>query len=978
MQPTDETRAKYRLISLGKLKQGVSTAQALPALQALTRLDEMTVRRKLLSGKKASLLTTSDVTRLATLKGKFAAAGLMVEVMEVPVAATAADSGSESRKKRSAGTRLKRVAFGLAAVLLLLAGMVGGLWYWLFQPMDDPTVAVETALVDDHTAALAHANLKQAGRLSQLFRVPLADLASGPNGDTPSLVSILTASGLSVHHLFAAVRTVPGADAIDVLAVATGQFTAEQLRAAVTPHFNVDTAENGRWLLSARSDRSGIRCPGDVALPSRQVWVEAGTNRLVIASSAAGIDRFNLQLHAGGSGSKLGQWQQYRAGKLASAMVFSPRQGTEALPGFAGMIGSQIVASVPNVTSAAVSAEIDVMARGVRINGQIGSNDSNWNSQTATQANKWLTGTRTDSRLTSPAAAQLLDSINIKHDTQTVQADWSITATMLTQLRRSVENTLASALGGRTGKGGDGEIRINDQPVNYQYPFRIADLPVWDNRDSVTAPLYRDGSMVVDFNRLTMSDQGLLELTLDAKTALPEDSDSNALQALLTQQFQITAVTDAEGQSLLSDDRCADRSGQFGTPNHEPSTQGSVFLEQASISKRVHLKEGVTVEDIQAIDARYELSQAVQIKIVTLPLRAGEQIQHGGVTFDLISVGDRSVRYRLTGDPRHLLAVRARNAEGQVLRNNWRSGFGRLNDQHFYGPVAQLEVIMAGAFETRTVNASISNLFQPDPDNEQPATPFALSYAPVERAKWNRYQFVDMRLVRSEPDDWRTFNNDAERVGQISWPGVKMLVSHSESGWSGNPGAHLYLPQMKELLGSMSALSYRLTGEEDPIDHYVPLAFRYNPDDLTLVPQQVVQNQPFGLTHFALDTGQESGTPFAGVEGRIALRLPQRMTSHALALHDLWTGQSIDGIQVTLEAVNRGRFPGYQLRLDGELQNLIAVHGLDKYGNRVIPISRNFQSGGYWTATIPFRDNLSTVQLVTAQEQDVFELPFRF
>lgn len=979
MSANTSQQTRYRLISLGKLKPGVKEADALPKLQALTKLDELMARKKLLAGKKVSLLTTNDVTRLATLKGKFSAVGLMVEVMEIPPEPTPEPESNTTSLKDKLLRYSKRLAWTAAALIVLFLAAGAGLWFWLFQPVDDPTLTAESALVNDRTAAIAHINMTQADKLFQLTRMSLADLMSDANGQLPPPIAVLASPELSVNHLFSAVLAVPGSDEVDVLAVATGEFSAGTLQATLKNYYQLDTLENGRWQLSTRLITDTETCPAEAEPATQPLFAQAQDNLLVVSTSPSALDRFEQNQTSSNVSTSLSQWRTYRDNKLASAMVFSPQQGTAALPGLAGMVGSQVVASVPQLQNTALSAEVDLIARGIRFNGQLGSSDEGWNAQMTMQANQWLNATRTNSNITSPTAADLLAGITVRHDSSAINLDWPITAGNLTQLRRSVENTLASTMGGSMSFGQDQEVRIQEEPVNYQYGFQLANLPAMDLSSANNEPLFHQGPVTVDFSQLDMNDDGFLELAIEAKAAMPEGADDNTLRALLQQQLRITDVQNDNGESLLRDERCTDRSDFFGrSRNHEAEQQGSVFFGAASISKQVRLLENTAVADIHQIQAQYTLTRPTGVQVISVPLVAGEQVTLGDTTFDLVSIGERSVRYRITGNESKLLGVRAKQADGQVLQSSWKSSFGRLNDQHFYGPVSQLEVILASDFESRTINAQLSNLFAPNPETEQPATPFALSYAPVDRAKWNRYQFVDMRLLRPNPEDWRYTSNNATTVGQTSWPGLKLVMTHSSSGWNGNPTAHLYMPLFKELLGSMSALSYRLTNNEDAQEKYVPLGFSYRPEDLTLIPQQTVQNQPFGLTHFTVDTGQDSGSEFAGAQGVLSLRMPQKIQSLNLDLNDLWRGQSIEGIKVTLDAVNRGMFPGYSLRLEGALENLIGIHGIDERGQRVIPTTRNYQSGGYWTATIPFRNNMRSVQLVTAQEQDVFELPFNF
>ncbi|EAR10730.1 hypothetical protein [Reinekea blandensis] len=973
-------KTRYRLISLGRLKPGTNEAEAVKKLQALTKLDELKVRKKLLAGKKTSLLTTDDVTRLASLKGKFSAIGLLVSVAEIPP--EPAQPEPQTAKPSSGPRWLKRLGVGFAGLLILTTALAAAGWFWLFKPIADPALAVESALVTERTAAVTHINLDQVNKLLQLSRTSLTDLAADPVGNAPPLVDILADNSLSLSQAFAAVLANDDGTQPDAIVAVTGTFGEAAMRQALSRHYALTetTSPAGLWQLSAKAAAvdADFHCPGDQAPSESVLYVSLADNRFALATSTAALQRFNVRLSNAQPSASLDSWQTYRANKLASLMVFSPKDGSAALPGMAGMIGSQVIASLPDLNIAALSAEVDLLARGLRLNGQLGSNNAGWNQQVATTATTWLNSTRNNAQITSPVAADLMAAIAIQHDAQSVRLDWPITANLVTQLRQSIENTIASAFGGRLNGGDSNEEQIVDDPADYQARFELANLPLLSLNSSTVAPAFHEGPIAIDVDSLSMTDDDVMELIIDAEAAMPEGINDSTLRALVGQSLMVTDVKSRDGESLLREEHCLDVQNVFGGKNHEAATQGSVFFQKASVNKRVRLIPDTHVADIHEIDVTYTLSRPTQIQTFAVPLQAGEQVSYAGVSIDLVSIGNRSIRYRQSGQIDRLLEVRARNAAGQVLQTSWSSSFGRVKDQHYRGQIHQLEVIIAGSTDQRTATASLTGLFEPDLDNETPASPFALSYAPVDNAKWNRYQFVDMRLLRPLADDWTSFYDDERIVGQATWPGMKLVVTHSESGWSGNPTARLYMPLFKELTGSMSALSYRLPDAENPIERFVAPSFPYNAADLTLIPVREVQRQPFGLTNFTLDTGTEAGAELDGINGVLTLRMPRRLSNTALNLNDLWQGQSIEGVRVTLESVERGMFPGYHLKLAGDLDNLIAIHGLDEYGQRVSPITQNFQEAGYWTATIPFRNNMTSVQLVTDNQQAVFEMPFRF
>ncbi len=125
-------------------------------------------------------------------------------------------------------------------------------------------------------------------------------------------------------------------------------------------------------------------------------------------------------------------------------------------------------------------------------------------------------------------------------------------------------------------------------------------------------------------------------------------------------------------------------------------------------------------------------------------------------------------------------------------------------------------------------------------------------------------------------------------------------------------------------------------------------------------------------------TGTEENPKLNRLKGEIIFRLPTKTESRFLALKDLWQGQTIDGVTVTISDLDRGVFPGYHLKIEGAIEKLVNLHGVSAEGERVAADPVNFQTAGYWTMTLPFNKGIEKVELITAMEQEVLRYPFDF
>jgi hypothetical protein len=974
---------KYRLVSLGRLKKGVSEQEALQALMKITKLPELTVRQKLLAGKRTNLLTSPDVTKVAATKGKFSALGLMVEVIEVP---DPAEQAPPEKPKRSFGlggfgSFLKRASVTVLAIALLLAGVVGGLWYWLFMAVND-NASVESALVTPNTSAIVNVDMAQLAKLETLSRIQLADILA--DAESPSLIAdmiTLTArEDFNADQVFLSVIGQDAEDASDVLTVVTGEFTVDAWRGVLSRFYELNNAPQSMLELRPKTVVAQDQCPAEVDESAQPLFAKVSGNRVVLSTNADAIQRFEARVSAGSTVSdNLTQWQAYRKYKLVSAMVFSPKNSTSVMSGMAGMIGNQLLKTIPNVTGAALSTQVDIMSQGVRLNAALISSDSTWNQTWAGNANDWLNTTKNDSKITSEALADILSGLNFSASDQSLDVDWPINYRMFSDLQHSLQNSLASAFGGSMSSGGAVETEIDESPIIYNLPLNLAKLPAFEVPSYGTKPLFTNGAFAADINNLRMNDEGFLELAVESKAALPKFENSETLGELMRYSLVVNQVSNGQGESLIRDELCVTSTSSFNSKNHEPETNGTAFFEQASSTKRVRLNEGTNVSDIQFVAGDFTLSYPRNVQKFSVPLAAGETVNHAGLTFEVISLTDHSVRYKLSGNKEHLMEVRALNDQGSVLRQSWSSGFGKMKDQNFQGTVVALEIYIADGFNSTNMPFSLENIFVREGEEDDAVHPFALSYTTVQRAKWNNYQFVDMRLVRPKPEDW-TYGEDPRRaVATKAWPGFKLFVTHKPSGWNANPDAHLNLPLWIELYASMSSLSYNLDSDSVKKTRYVPVRFPYSTGTgLQLVESHSVRQQPFGLVNFKFDADYKEDQPFGDLKGYLTVRMPQKLAQKDVPFTELWREKDVNGMFVKLDNVSRGGLAGYHFEIRGDLDNLIAVHGVDNYGQRIAPSSLNYQDGGYWTVTVPFREDLNALRVVTATEQDIFELPFDF
>ncbi len=139
-----------------------------------------------------------------------------------------------------------------------------------------------------------------------------------------------------------------------------------------------------------------------------------------------------------------------------------------------------------------------------------------------------------------------------------------------------------------------------------------------------------------------------------------------------------------------------------------------------------------------------------------------------------------------------------------------------------------------------------------------------------------------------------------------------------------------------------------------------------------------IDGKPFARQFIQMSAGLEKEERLERLKGLIRFRLPTETLSRRLDLDELWGGKNLDGVSVTLTGLERGMFPGYKLKIEGDLDRLVNLHGLGPEGERIAADPINFQDAGYWTMTLPFTPGMESVELVLAAEQKVYDYPFDF
>lgn len=1003
---------------------------------ALTHLPAEKVERFLLSGVRAKLKSGDDRASLELIAERFRAAGLevLIESAErtakpattpgsVPPAATTPRSGpppAPASNARRGRAPLVLAFLGMALLVFLALGAY--VWFWLNEPPPERIEQAESALANGRLIALGHLDIGKAKTLqTRLFGLPDADAEPGPgDGLMNRLLKGPSPLRDAMEHALVALHAHGDESAAETkgnrarggsfMVLVTGQFDADTL-AEFEHHFRLEDAGRAGWhRLSKPSKPDPLACPeADTPKTPREapLYLKQQPDWLVLTNDMAHGDAMLKRIERSAAATQdLSTWSTYRQGKLASLMVFVPARAGPAWGGLPGMMTAQAVRKAPAVQRAAVSLAVDPVALGLQANVTLSSPDSAWNHETGSVLRQGLEQLTADSQALSPTLAGILGNLSVT----ATDAELSFDAALDGDAVNALDDVFSEAMGGLFGLAGGGggrppdEDQIDPQPTIYADGGLYRALPALTLPKHQAPPLFRSGAFAVDLDQVRRNDSGVLEVVVKGNVALPQAEAPTAAKGFpppppkFELALSVAQVLDAEGDDLLRDERCAKLSEVTnGNRNQEPATSTHGFNGQAQVAKWIRLRPGVPVESIHAIKGRLRFSAPGQVRVLKPRLRPGEVVEAAGLRFHVSRVAEDSVAYQVSGERDRLLEVRGLNASGQPLRAGWKMSqgdSGRIT-QGFQGRVRGLEVYVAQSRIEHSQPFTLSKLFTAPPEKDEPA-PSRLAPQAISEQTWRDHLASDLSSIAFDRKRFFIPGKSKTALGGARWDGLKAWVTHTPSQrWNGGPTLHLALPLVPELPGVLSALAYRIeepapkaeahtsasgparaTDTEQVPETFVRVSYPYRTQSGEWVGKWHPDGKPYAAINLPLDTGLEENQALQRLAGELIVRLPRQTRSTRLPLNGLWDGDGADGVTVRLSEISRGMFPGYGIRLDGALNRLVNVHGIAVDGSRIEAKPINYQSGAYWTATLPFGHGIKEIELLTATDQAVYRYPF--
>ena len=858
----------------------------------------------------------------------------------------------------------------------------------------------EQAVADSNLVAIAYVDMEKAVVLSDhIFGVPDPDSLPVSKTDKKLLERLFSGKVDFKHNLrqiLFSIHAQPNEKAVTSTLLLSGNFDAKAITAELSRDYDVNALEGNRWQLIKKAE---VRADSTMATPSPcnnetppqqaiakkrlPLQLLISPQWLMLSDNSLYSDTLWQRLESSADATQdLERWRSYRQGQLTALMVFVPADAARGIDGMPGMMAQGAVQKIPDVTGIAAAAEVSIPSAGLGLNFSLFSNNAKWNGETAASIQKRLNDMQADSKGVSPTFANLISRVSLQDNSEMLALNVSLDADVLNDFQDIVQEGISSLFTptvSMTGGKGPVEEKINEHPANYNLYAGMAKLPdLKPDQSQSSAPLFSSRDISVDLKSVSYK-EGFFVLETEAKMALPAGRDFMA-DKTETLSLVVSSVKSTNGEELMRDEACLSRMNLFGPRNHEAETNFSTMNDQAVIKKNVRLKPGIRLKDIDSINGKISFSAPTAVSRFPITLKAGEAVEHAGVRFYLSSVKNNSLTYQVSGEHEKLLEVRALNKQGKPLRSSWSmgdTGEEERTTKGFQGEINGLEIYIADKTFQQEESFTLRDFLTAPAKKAESKSPY---FAPkrIDPKEWKKYAKHNMKGLKVDPNEWNIWDKNKTPIAEMDWPTAKMYVTHTPKKWGNNPQIHLYFPMLMELPGVLSGMT-SVVSEPAPKKGAAKIHrifYPYYSNSGKMVAKHKLDRLPVAYQSFDLNSGLDDNQKLTRLKGQLTFRLPTETLSTKIALNELWSGKEVDGITVSLTGIDRGMFPGYEIKIEGNLNKLVNLHGIDNNGKRVMADPINYQSGGYWTMTLPFNHGIETVELVSTIKQEVINFPF--
>jgi hypothetical protein len=530
--------------------------------------------------------------------------------------------------------------------------------------------------------------------------------------------------------------------------------------------------------------------------------------------------------------------------------------------------------------------------------------------------------------------------------------------------------------------GGPPEEQIDENPVRFADQQRAEDLARFDPDKPFSGPVDQiSGPFGFRLASLALSDDPDAgpELSVEAVGSDVPNLGDRVERA----QLVVTRVSGLGGEELMAQQVCGPER------NDLPVAFESMGRGTLTAGKRIRLRPGADASEIEHVAGH-----------VRLPVRlaeplAGQIVERAGARLELNQPSPSTVAWKVSGDARRLLHLRALNAQGRPLQSLGGSsmdalfGGGKSGSTSFAGQVAQLEAVFALREEIWEYPFDLRDP-RPGTGGEHLA-PREIEFEPVPLATLTReFGRAAQRLAESK-DQTVAAGPFAVTLEQV-WSFGGLM-----------PRFEVHAPKVPSLEQNLSGLEFVLdeihlhngivhrppapsagSGAPDPASPFPGASgnaaglFSSAPETATW--QQMVDlSESWGSEGLSGDVQLQTGAPGAAEDvarlvGTLVVRMPRRVATYAFAEYELGAWFSSRGISLRIAEIGRDRFA---LRASRGGERVLAVRAYNAAGRELWIQSSTAERGPTgWRGEFGVSGIPARVEVMVAEKLDTAEYPY--
>ncbi len=901
---------------------------------------------------------------------------------------------------------MKRIV--LVVVFIFLAGFVGYYFYLTSQLSPDPLPSyvyeAEDALAFPGTVILGHLNFKHAVHVDRKINGsedPFALL--NPDARDGSITEILMQNGVDFRN---AITQVLGAfiiteDGPSMIGIIFGNFPVDIISKAlektyITEYKNID----GYPTIEVIAE--------DVKTckPSAPIAVHITNNRIVLASPGiigTVLDRINNNAPTDIS---LTEWKNFRQGKIFSIGLLVPQNANQFTnEPFTKHFVSSASEELESVQSAYAGASVQLFnPPGVKFEIDIHSTDQDWVKESIRSFNKIKKDFENEFATKLPTLSKLHHFASCEDKGKTLQFNVTFNKELMqdiAQIPMEILSLMFSGFGAKT-------AQTNQQVPTEEKIVRLEDITTFANNFSHSRltdfdmdtqnfnPDIETGPFGIRIKsaRLFKDDKTVVELEFEVESNHIKNISKETMHEMkgdaLVQLF-ITQILDSHGNQLLREEHCGKDRNSFGTPLKKSKTNIKINGNYQWISilkgrKSVRLKSGINIVDISNIVGYVDLNLPVEVEeeLLELPFK-GKTVETPDVRMLFKESNSNEIKYAISGQPSHVLAVRALNRNKEYLQSSGTFGMksfggsGQSITKEFRGEIAFVEVVVAHQLDRKQYPFSLSST-GPQFDTWDFPKPYKVLSTTKE-------QFLALPT-----NDY--FNNFCKK-GEIStfFKSLLLCTESLKSEWNGVQGRfRIIAPDSPALRRNLSGIEIiieegKIKGKDNEPDQSLLLSecafvnlyqknFWEEHSDKKRDISYLVNNTLYvgGLKGHEEFKGKE----IIGAKGRLVVRLPTELSGITLNVTQLGNETiAPNGLHVRFVEISDGKL---YLSITGPRDRIVQFVPMDhnniQLATNAEQISPSKDEEGKWMASLNVSGKPQYLHIMYTEKQDVIEYPF--